>query len=247
MTLRGTVGQFAVYNLYHWVWSGIDWLYPPTCGGCGSPGTRWCPDCSAKTRQISFPICPQCGQPQPHGEMCDRCRQAPPPFRALRSWGIYIGPLRNAILRLKYKGDMGLGEALARPMIQLFFELEWRVDMVVPVPVGKARREERGYNQAALLAWPLALAIRSEFQPAGLKKVHETRSQVGLSAVERKKNVQGAFQANAGKVKSRTVLLVDDTTTTGATMQACSEALLRAGAQGVFGLTLAQTSSGGPV
>lgn len=125
-------------------------------------------------------------------------------------------------------------------MIHCLEEASWAVDLVIPVPLSPARTAERGYNQAALLARPLALFSGLAYQPKGLLRCRETSTQVGLTMKERWQNVSGAFLANAPLVSGRSVLIVDDVTTSGATLQACAEALLEAGVKKVFALTLAR-------
>lgn len=173
-------------------------------------------------------------------EVCPDCCANPKPYKALRSWAIFHGPLRTAIHRLKYVGDIGLGERLARPMVSLLKKTGWDLDLVVPVPAGRIRKQARGYNQAALLAFPLALSAGIPYQANGLDKARETRSQVGLSPAERRANVAAAFRADQVPVRMKSVLVVDDVTTTGATIEACGQALLEAGAWQVFGITLAR-------
>lgn len=158
----------------------------------------------------------------------------------MRSWAIFAGPLREALLHLKYRRDLGLGEALARPLIRLFDELDWTVDIVVPVPLGVARQQERGYNQAALIARPLALGCGLALRSQALVRKRETRSQVGLTYAQRRENVGGAFQSQSQWVEDRRVLLVDDVATSSATLDACAAALLASGARQVFGLTVAR-------
>jgi ComF family protein len=148
--------------------------------------------------------------------------------------------LRNAIHRLKYYRDIALGEILARPMIVCLSLIAWNVDLVIPVPISLSRRSERGYNQAALLARPIALYFGMNYQPQALKKSRETRSQVGLSVKERQANVHGAFFAEQRIVEGKNILVVDDVTTSGATLNACGQALRNAGAKQVYCLTLAR-------
>jgi ComF family protein len=174
--------------------------------------------------------------------VCSVCHENPPPYVALRSWAIFNGPLRKALHRLKYARDISLGEVLARPLVQLLAQLQWKFDLVTPVPVGVARRAERGYNQAAFLARPLALRRGIKYQPRALKKIRETRSQVGLTYSQRLENVADAFCSDSNLVGNRIILVVDDVTTSGATMVSCAKALLIAGAKSVFGLTLARTA-----
>jgi competence protein ComFC len=229
-----------VYRFYRWAWSELDLLYPPLCGGCGKPGARWCVECQANARPVPQPLCERCGRSQPDGRLCSWCRASLPAFTALRAWAVFEGPLRQALHRLKYAGDIALGDVLAQPLIQTYQQLAWPVDLAVPVPIGRARRRQRGYNQAALLAWPVALNSGLIYRSRALTKVRDTPSQVGLNPSQRYENVAGAYQAHAALVSGKSVLLVDDVTTSGATMQACSTALLAAGARQVYGLTLAR-------
>jgi len=142
--------------------------------------------------------------------------------------------------RLKYRRDLGLGEALAETMYAFTARLGWPVEAVVPVPLGARRLRERGYNQASLIAYPLALAFGLAYLPSALRRVRETRSQIELKREERQENVRGAFRADPKKAQGRVILLVDDVATTGSTLSSCAEALYAAGAQDVFALTVAR-------
>jgi ComF family protein len=159
----------------------------------------------------------------------------------LRSWAIYGGNLRNALHRLKYKHDIALGDLFARALVECYLELGWQADLIAPVPLGLARLNERGYNQAALLARPLALALALPYRPNAVKRVRETHSQVNLSTQERLANVHDAFGAQRNLVAGRAVLMVDDIATTGATLNSCASALVAAGARNVYALTVART------
>jgi ComF family protein len=144
---------------------------------------------------------------------------------------------------LKYRRNLGLGEALANQMSTFVAGLGWPVDMIVPVPLGKKRLKERGYNQVAMVARPLSLQLGIEYRPAALVRARETRSQVGLSASERKQNVLDAFQADKNKVGGRTALVMDDVSTTGATLSSAAEALYASGAKEVYAITVARALS----
>jgi len=135
---------------------------------------------------------------------------------------------------------MSLGEVLSKPMIDLLKQLKWKVDLVTPVPISRERQDARGYNQAALLAYPLSLSCGLPYCADVLKKVRDARSQVGLDYSQRYDNVDQVFQANGKKLPGKSVLVVDDIITSGATLNACSAALLAGGAKEVYGLTLAR-------
>ena len=213
-----------VYQAYQSFWSGFDWLYPPQCGGCGRTGKRWCDHCLESVQLITPPVCPICGEKQSLGKVCQGCAESPPSYVALRSWAAYTGPLRHAIQRLKYHRDIAMGEILARPWVMYLGILNWPVDLVIPVPASLARLAERGYNQVSLLARPIGLGLELPYRPHALVKVRETRSQVGLSAKERQENVRGVFRADQQIVKGKSVLVVDDVTTTGSTLEECAQA-----------------------
>ncbi len=130
---------------------------------------------------------------------------------------------------------------MAQHLITLFKQQNWQVDVIAPIPLGKERSEERGYNQSHFLALPIALSCGITYKPNIVKRTRNTPSQVGLNTHERLQNVQGAFWGDAQYLKGKSVLLVDDVTTTGATIQACAEACHSALAANVYGLTLART------
>jgi competence protein ComFC len=228
------------YWLYRTFWIGVDWFYPPHCGGCQKFGERWCDECQKSVVKFAQMVCPKCGSYEPHGHLCAQCLVTPPPITELRSWGKFSGPLREAIHRLKYQKDLGLGEALSIHLIRLLHILNWPIDIITAVPLSMNRHAERGYNQTSLLAVPVALAHHIPYQPKAISRIRETSSQVGLSARKRQENVLNAFVADPNLVKGKVVLILDDVTTTGATLHNCSSALFTAGARMVYGLTLAK-------
>ncbi len=228
------------YRAYQFIWESLDWLYPPTCGGCGTPGTRWCAECAAKTPEITQQICPICGNPNLNNNPCQRCQASRPHFAALRSYTVYSGSIREAVHRLKYQRDIGLGEMLSRLMINSLGKLNWSLDIITSVPLGLVRFRERGYNQATLLARPIALYMELPFSTKLITRARETQSQVGLSVVERRQNMEGAFRAAKKRVQGKNILVVDDVATSGATLNACAKALKDEGAANVYGFSLAR-------
>ncbi len=226
--------------LYRIFWASLDWLYPPICGGCEKPYVRLCRSCIETFQIIQEPVCEICGLKRASAGVCQECNASVRSYQALRSYARYEGPLRKAILRLKYQKDIALGEILARPLGEMVDKLGWSVDLVVPVPGSIARYKIRGYNQAALLALPIALHIGKPYRSKILCKKLDNLSQVGLTHVERWQNVLGAFAVSDRQVADKSVLIVDDIRTSGATMEACAKALMDSGARQVYGLTLAQ-------
>lgn len=235
-----TPGASPAYFTYRLLWSGLDLLFPPVCGGCGKAGSRWCDNCQRDLPKLPEPICNVCGIPLETAGLCADCQRVRPRFSALRSWSAFDAPVRNALHRLKYRRDMGLGDALAAHLSEYVSSLNWPINLVVPVPLGHKRLRERGYNQVGLIARPLALSMRITYAPYALSRVRETRTQVGLTKWERRDNVSGAFRAEGKHVKGRVVLLMDDVATTGSTLSSCAEAFYAAGARDVFAFTVSR-------
>lgn len=138
---------------------------------------------------------------------------------------------------------MAFGEALAVQLVHFLRSLEWDLELVIPVPLGKKRLKERGYNQVALVAQPLAYAVGWEYAPEALWKARETRTQVGLNISQRKDNVDKAYQADSKIVSQKSILLMDDVATTGSTINSCTNALKESGARDVYVLTIARALS----
>ena len=124
-------------------------------------------------------------------------------------------------------------------MVTFVKNLNWQIDMIVPIPLGRQRLKERGYNQVGMIAKPLALALNIRYAPNELVRRKETRSQVGFTRAERKANMQKAFQAGAGVI-GKTILVMDDVSTTGSTLSSSAETVYSAGAREVYALTVAR-------
>lgn len=227
------------YKAYRSIWSGLDLLFPPQCGGCGRPGSRWCITCQSSVKILNGIVCDVCGLPQEKPGMCSACLASRPRFRSLRAWAVFEEPVQSALHKLKYRRDLSMGDAIAAAMMPFVQNLNWKIDLVVPVPLGKQRMRERGYNQVAMIAKPLAMGLGLQYSPNALARQKETRSQVGLNREERHLNVQMAFRAEAG-VRDKVVLIMDDVSTTGSTLSSGAEALYAAGASDVYALTIAR-------
>lgn len=237
--LPGPVRAAWPYRARQALWAAVDVLFPPRCGGCDRDGERFCASCLAEIHFLPAPVCDWCGYPLPPAGACANCRgQARGSLAGLRSVAFFEGPLQHALHRLKYRRDVILADTLARLLAAAWTQGGVTGDLVVPVPLSAERLKERGYNQAGLLARGLAELARLRYAPDGLRKTRHTASQVGLSAEQRRANVQAAFQASPAAVAGRAVILVDDVCTTGATLVAGAEALMAAGARSVWGFTL---------
>ncbi len=141
---------------------------------------------------------------------------------------------------MKYRRNIGLGEALASQMVDFLRSLQWDIDVMIPVPLGQKRLKERGYNQVALVAQPLAYYLGLAYLPQAVWKSRDTRSQVGLNVSQRRENVYNVYQAETEIVKRKSILLMDDVATTGSTISSCTEALISAGARDVYAITIAR-------
>ena len=229
------------YLIFRWMLKSIDLVFPPTCGGCNREGCSWCPDCMEKVHLLKEPVCQRCGYPLRKPGVCPACLQCPPPYKSLKSWLVYEEPIRAALLKLKYLRNFSLGDILAEQVAPVIKSYGWPIDCVVPIPLGKKRLKERGYNQVGMIAFSLAALSEWEYLPRALSRTRDTNSQVGLSAQKRRENVRNAFHCGTDKVMGKTILLLDDITTTGATLQEGAKALLEGGVENVYAFTIART------
>ncbi len=175
--------------------------------------------------------------------ICYMCRRGAYSFDQARSFGLYNDALSGAILLLKYESLARLGgwfATLLAPVVREEFK-GVAFDAIVPVPLHASRQRERGYNQAELIARPLAKRLKLKMATYLLVRTRPRPAQTLLSLRERWETVRGAYETRAGaKVDKLRILLVDDVFTTGATLDACAKALRAAGAASVHGVTVAR-------
>jgi len=162
-----------------------------------------------------------------------------PHFLSLRAWAVFEGPVQSALHKLKYRRDLSLGDAIAASMIPFVRSLNWDIDLVTSIPLGRQRIKERGYNQVEMIARPLALGLEMNYSADVLERRKETRTQVGLSRTERRVNVEDVFWADT-KVRGKSILVMDDVSTTGATLSSAARTFYNAGAKHVYALTVAR-------
>jgi ComF family protein len=218
----------------------LDLLFPPRCVGCRKVGGWLCSECRSAIELLRPPLCPRCGLPTAEGKLCLRCQRAPLQIDRVRSVTFFDGPMRKAIHRLKYSNSQSLAAPLGEMLVSYWQDVHLPADVIIPVPLHTRRLRERGYNQAALLARELGKGVGLPVLENALVRVRETSPQVDLNAEERKENVQGAFHCPDDQLAGKSVLLVDDVYTTGATLEACSLALKQRGVCTVWSLTLAR-------
>lgn len=231
----------------------LDAVFVPQCLGCGHAGSHFCDCCRAEVHPLPPRWCDSCGQTlawpratraRRGAEPCLECRRAPLPLAGLRSVGRLEGPLRRAVHRLKYRGRQGAARALADLLVPVAKGLAIPAGqlgrlILLPVPLHAERERERGYNQAALLARPLAGSLAAPYAPELIRRLRSTVPQVGLSRQQRQVNVRGAFAASP-RLAGRVVVLVDDVATTGSTLGSAADACRAAGASSVYAVTLAR-------
>jgi len=230
----------------------VDLLFPPECAGCRELTDAphgLCPDCWAATAFISGPACDLCGVPVPtalpgHQAICEACDRYPRGWDQGRAAILYEGIGRRVLLQFKHNDRLDLARPIARWMARAGASLVDRADVVAPVPLHWTRMIRRRYNQAAELARQPAIA-GGRLVPDLLHRTRATPRQVAMDREARFALQRGAFDltpAYQARVSGKSVLLVDDVMTSGATLAACTEVLRRHGASRVGVLVAARVA-----
>lgn len=228
----------------------LDLVFPPRCAACGTGGAWLCAACSAGVRRLEPPFCARCAQPlqladsaapETSAALCARCAKAPLALESIIAPFLMEGPIREMVHRLKYDHWRVLAGILSKALAEELAHSGRKPDFLAPVPLHPSRERERGYNQAALLAHELGNLAGIPVPRRALLRVRPTPPQVGApNAAAREAAVAGAFRCNNLSLRGRSVMLVDDVCTTGATLNACAVALLKAGVAEVRGLVVAR-------
>jgi ComF family protein len=197
----------------------LEAIFPPRCGGCAEVGRA--------------PFC----------RICQGALEPAEPFgiagaEAARALYRYGGPLAIAVHHMKYGKRAELARALGSLLPNIIDPLG-PFEGLIPVPLGRKRLAERGFNQALELARGTGMRVYTD----ALKRIHETPPQVALSRIDRQANLAGAFSGNPGRVRRARVALIDDVVTTGATARAATAALLNAGARSVVVIALCRADA----
>lgn len=230
----------------------LNLFFPPQCLVCEAlvptHGTL-CTSCWNAVPFISAPMCACCGLPLEFAvdehTLCGECLREHPPYSRARAAFVYNDESRALILKLKYQDDTYLAPTFGRWLKNAGAELIAASDLIIPVPLYYWRMVGRRYNQSLLLARILAAHTQLPLIADGMKRIRATAQQTGLTRPQREKNVKNAFAVpskHRATIRGKSVLLIDDVMTTGATLSACTKTLLKADAGQVNVLTLARKS-----
>jgi len=218
-----------------WFRDVVDLLYPVTCSACDvfvDGAGPLCPDCyNALRHQEDEPSCPACAMPLAgHGDPCPYCEgKGEPNFERIVRLGIYSDPIRHLVYRMKYHGRWALAEYFGERLLEQerVKALLTETDCLVPVPLHPLRHIARGYNQAEVLARRISRLVKKLPVVRPLLRIRNTEAQIRVrSRAKRQENLRQAFGlVNADLVAGRHIVIVDDITTTGATLQSIARAL----------------------
>jgi len=196
-----------------------------------------CPVCIDDLPRLPAQRCPQCALPTPHGERCGRCLAKPPHYDATIAPFSYDFPLDKLVQSFKYAHRLALGTWFGRQLAACAEELE--ADLIVPLPLHPLRLRERGFNQALELARPISAAYGWPIDAQTCSRIRNTPAQAELPWRERGKNIRGAFHC-AADLSGKSIALIDDVMTTGASLNECARTLKLHGAARVTLLVVAR-------
>ena len=229
----------AAAKLKKTVQSAANALLPQDCFLCAAPaGDRLlCAACVAGLPRLTPERCPVCALPTPGSAVCGACLKQAPHFDATRAVFRYEFPLDRLIQSLKYAHRLAGADFLGRELAQS--PVPFQPDLILPVPLSPARLAERGFNQAVELARPLARALGVSLETSRVHRRRDTAPQASLPWKERKQNIRHAFECELD-LTGKTVLVVDDVMTTGATLDELARTLKAHGAAQVSNLVVAR-------
>lgn len=233
-----------------WLKRSLNLLLPPLCSVCKTPVNdpqKLCAACWAQLSFIQKPLCVLCGYPFEYemgeGEKCTFCLDHPPSYTHMRSAFYYDGVIKKLLMGFKHGDRIDYLPLLTRWLKAVYDDdPELCADLIIPVPIHRSRLIKRRYNQAALLSSALSKALKIPSSSSALTRNRMTPPQTG-SRGERLLNVKKAFAVDERDLvilKGKTILVIDDVVTTGATIEACAAALNKAGAKNVKAISLAR-------
>jgi ComF family protein len=221
----------------------VEWLFAPQCAACGAASSSMCGSCASSLVELG-PACPRCAEPTGDRELvCRRCVAAPLPLERIVAPWRFGGQLAAAIRRLKFAGRTHVARDLAPLWSPLIAAVAGGDAVVVPVPLHWRRRFTRGFDQTWLLALHACRAAGLGRPVPALRRIRHAPPQSTLTAAARRDNLRGAFAVRLPlAIAGRTVVLVDDVVTTGATLAAAARPLHQAGATRVIGVAIARAT-----
>lgn len=217
----------------------IDRLLPQDCQLCGKPGAGdlLCAPCLADLPRLPGEHCPVCALPTPAGAVCGECLRHPPHFDATHASLVYAFPVDHLVQSLKYGHQLALAGLFAR-LMQAGPPI--LADIMIPLPLSNQRLRERGFNQAVEIARPLARASGIALDLQAIARVVHTAAQAGLPWKERRANIRHAFECRMD-LSGKSVVVIDDVMTSGATLDEFARTLKLHGATRVTNRVLART------
>ena len=216
----------------------LDLLFPKFCTGCGCFGTYLCRECAKSIHFYKLPLCPGCMGSINELGVHARCKKDTY-LDGLVVAVKFDGVIKHMITEVKYQGYFDQIHTLCRLFLSKTELQEIRPRVVIPIPLHAKKQDDRGFNQAWILAQDVSKQLGIPTTDKLLRKIRETHSQAGLKREDRLKNVEKAFLCTRKLKRTDTILLVDDVVTTGATFSACAHALKSSGAGKVYGVALA--------
>jgi len=219
----------------------VDFFFPRRCVACGKAGDFLCVKCCQTLPRLLPPLCQRCGKPESSGTLCPACWGQHGAIDGIRSVFRFEGAVRQAIHQLKYRNLKSISAQLGSFLATYMQNNRVDGEVLVPVPLHPRRLRERGYNQSKLLAWELGKLIGMPVVGGSLCRGKDSLPQARTATVEaRHRNVKKAFACAGEELRGSRVILIDDVCTSGATLEACADAVVVAGARSAWGLTLAR-------
>lgn len=205
-------------------------------------GSWLCARCRSRIRRLEEPLCGRCGAEVESARKECGCRSRLKALSRLRSAAAFEGPLEHAVHRFKYQGWRRLAVPLALLISERLAVEGLAASLAVAVPLHPERLRQRGFNQAELLAAEVRARLGLTTPAGELVRIRHTPSQVGHDRSWRLGNVRGAFEWRGSSLAGRSILVIDDVATTGATLDACAAALRTAGSGPVIGVSVARVN-----